>query len=87
MTICSTCQSEWGGANTCHCSGCHTTFTGITAFDAHRRGGQCIPAESAGLTLTKRAYPCYGYPSDDSGAWWADSAETEGGQLTIGTRP
>lgn len=87
MTICAKCSAEWGGMNTCHCSGCHTTFTGITAFDAHRRGGQCIPAESAGLTLTKRAYPCYGYPADDSGAWWADSGETEDGQLTIGAQP
>ena len=76
MIACEKCSATWGGMNTAHCSGCHTTFTGITAFDAHRRGGECIPAESAGLTLTKRAYPCYGYPSDDSSAWWESEAQS-----------
>lgn len=71
MTECSKCSAEWGGMNTAHCAGCHTTFTGITAFDAHRRGGECIPAECVGLSLTKRAYPCYGYPSDENDTWWA----------------
>lgn len=56
--------------NTGHCMACHTTFTGITAFDAHRRGGTCHAPVSVGLVLTKRAYPCYGYPADDSGSWW-----------------
>jgi hypothetical protein len=75
MTVCTKCAAEWGGMNTCHCSGCHLTFTGLTAFDAHRRGGECRPADSVGLSLTKRAYPCYGYPSDDTGAWWGDRSE------------
>jgi hypothetical protein len=25
-----------------HCSACHVTFGGITGFDRHRRGGECI---------------------------------------------
>lgn len=80
MTIkCPRCPAEWSGMNTGHCATCHTTFTGITAFDAHRRNGQCLPPESAGLSLTKRAYPCYGYPSDDSSAWWADGIASAGG--------
>lgn len=75
MTACSRCTAEWGGLTTCHCSGCHVTFTGISAFDAHRRAGKCLPAESVGLSPTNRAYPCYGYPRDDSAAWWTDGAE------------
>jgi hypothetical protein len=72
VTVCSTCSAEWGGMNTAHCARCHTTFTGITAFDAHRRGGICIPAESVGLSRTNRAYPCHGYPTDESDRWWAN---------------
>lgn len=31
-----------------HCAACHTTFGGITGFDRHRRGGEClIPADLA----------------------------------------
>lgn len=37
----------------CHCSTCHQTFGSITYFDAHRKGGDCIPPHKlkAGLTL------------------------------------
>ncbi|MDH6282882.1 hypothetical protein [Prescottella agglutinans] len=67
MTKCPRCKAEWGGMNTGHCTGCHTTFSGITAFDAHRRAYRCLTPEAAGLTLTNRNYPCYGYPGDNSG--------------------
>lgn len=26
----------------CHCAACHETFTGIVAFDEHRRGFACL---------------------------------------------
>lgn len=32
------CGAYWGGSKTCHCARCHRTFTGLTAFDAHRPG-------------------------------------------------
>ncbi|WP_445944812.1 MULTISPECIES: FDXHR family putative zinc-binding protein [unclassified Rhodococcus (in: high G+C Gram-positive bacteria)] len=67
---CTKCGAVWSGMNTGHCMACHTTFTGITAFDAHRRGGACQTPDSVGLSLTKRAYPCYGYPSDETDHWW-----------------
>lgn len=30
-----------------HCGGCDRHFTGLTAFDAHRIGGECKEPESA----------------------------------------
>lgn len=38
MNTCNGCGSAWGGALTAHCSNCHKTFSGLTAFDKHRAG-------------------------------------------------
>jgi hypothetical protein len=38
---CSGCDNGWTGTSACHCCACHRTFTGITAFDIHRTGGEC----------------------------------------------
>lgn len=35
---CGGCDSRWGGLLTSHCTGCHQTFSGLTAFDKHRTG-------------------------------------------------
>jgi len=43
---CDGCHQRWGGYNTAHCCGCHETFTGITAFDAHRTGSHTETGES-----------------------------------------
>lgn len=64
MAICGRCRAQWGGLNTCHCAGCHRTFTGITAFDHHRKGGECQHPNDIGLKLTDRKYECFGYPTD-----------------------
>ena len=70
---CAKCPSRWAGANTAHCTACHLTFTGLTAFDKHRtgshsdrRGRFCLAPEVVGLVLTSRLYPCYGEPIDDT---------------------
>lgn len=39
VITCSGCTAEWTGVSRAHCSGCHHTFTGITAFDRHRDAG------------------------------------------------
>lgn len=39
------CGKTWeqAGNKSGHCSGCHETFYGLTAFDAHRKHGVCLP--------------------------------------------
>lgn len=32
------CGAWWTGFNSGHCTACHRTFTGLSAFDAHRTG-------------------------------------------------
>ena len=34
------------GDSTCHCSGCHKSFAGLTAFDRHRTGGTCAELDA-----------------------------------------
>lgn len=56
------CGVTWSGFNRSHCGagGCHRTFTGTTAFDAHRRDGAC--AENlAEIGLVPRG-ELWGYP-------------------------
>ena len=38
------CGGHWwqSGNRTGHCSACHRNFDGISAFDRHRRDGQCL---------------------------------------------
>ena len=56
---CSGCSHTWTGTSRCHCASCHATFTGISAFDEHRRGGRCQHPESAGLVHGTHGY--WGY--------------------------
>lgn len=70
-TVCSRCDAWWGGLNTSHCSACHQTFTGLSAFDKHRTGSHanstrhCVAPESVGLVDAGRAYPCWAF----EGTW------------------
>ena len=76
---CTRCTNRWGGLNTAHCAACHETFTGLTAFDAHRTGSHakstrhCANPTDVGLVNAGRAYPCWGFPSD--GKHWFSSAD------------
>lgn len=65
-----TCGARWNGENTAHCSGCHQTFTGLTAFDKHRSGSHvtgrhCQDPWDIGLVDAGRAYQCWGFPNTD----------------------
>lgn len=33
-----------------HCALCHLTFSGVTAFDKHRKAGVCTSPQAMGLT-------------------------------------
>lgn len=61
------CQARWAGMSTAHCATCHLTFTGPSAFDTHRRGGECTTPGDAGLIAHQRAgYLAFGRPGDDT---------------------
>ena len=63
------CGATWGGLSTCHCAGCCMTFSGLTAFDAHRKGGACLTPGDAKLVDSGRDYVCFGFPGTGD-AWW-----------------
>lgn len=46
---CSGCQISWSASSACHCSGCHQTFSGVTAFDRHQRRGRHLPPYLLGM--------------------------------------
>lgn len=72
---CARCANRWDGYNTAHCGACHETFTGVEAFDRHRKGAyepdarRCVVPESAGLELDpSRTYKCYRRSRSDRAA-------------------
>jgi hypothetical protein len=63
------CAARWSGSGTCHCGtqNCHQTFTGVGAFDRHRKGGTCNDPATVGLVpATGRAFQAWTFPSEDS---------------------
>ena len=85
---CPRCDTRWGGPLTCHCTACHRTFSGITAFDKHRtgshtKGRSCLDPETAvferadgttwGLVKLGRRYECWGFEND--GYWGSDEQQ------------
>lgn len=62
------CGARWAGYRTMHCAACHGfTFTGETAFLAHRSGGRCRPPVEVGLSLVGgRAYEVWGRTGEES---------------------
>lgn len=69
------CGARWSGARTAHCGGtCHRTFSGVSTFDAHRRGGRCVdpevlPPDGPGLMVVPgRAYEVWGTFSEPDDA-------------------
>ena len=50
------CGASWAARTWAHCGGCHATFSGITTFDAHRRGGTCLAPADVGLELRNGAF-------------------------------
>lgn len=59
------CGAWWTGLSTCHCAGCHVTFTGISAFDKHRVHGRCVDPVTIGLVPADREWIGWARP----GTW------------------
>lgn len=41
------CGAGWRSRRAAHCAACHLTFSSDSAFDAHRRAGQCLDPATA----------------------------------------
>lgn len=52
--VCNGCSATWTGSLACHCSVCHETFVGITAFDRHRVSYACKLPNKIGLVVGSR---------------------------------
>jgi len=79
VTTVNCCDASFTGMNTCHCTSCHATFTGITVFDKHRSGSHaqstrhCLdPAamtDADGMPVfadAGRGYPCWSMADSDN---------------------
>jgi hypothetical protein len=67
MTTCNGCASTWSGLSVCHCSICHRTFTGLSAFDKHRLRGQCCnPADRGLVRIVRQAWAGWGSAREDT---------------------
>lgn len=51
---CGRCGSRWAGLSAAHCGSCHSTFSSVTGFDRHRKGGECVEPVSVGLVWKER---------------------------------
>jgi hypothetical protein len=62
------CGSWWTGAERSHCGSCHLTYSSLTAFDRHRKAGQCQPPASVGLVPRVKPYgTLWGFPAPEGG--------------------
>lgn len=57
-----------------HCSACHHTFSGITAFDRHRRAGACLSPLTIGLHADRRGVWRHPGPDDTQRSAWPQRA-------------
>lgn len=60
------CDAWWTGLSAGHCSVCGHTFTSVSGFDKHRRGGRCLDPATVGLAPADKPWPGWSWPS---GGW------------------
>lgn len=48
------CTAGWQPGRKCHCRGCGNNFSTPANFDKHRRNGECVPPDKAGLVMNQR---------------------------------
>lgn len=80
---CGGCPAAWTGIGKCHCSGCHRTFSALSAFDLHRRlrggHGSCVDPATL-LTGTGAAVLV-----ERNGVWSAPAMDADTVALRRGT--
>lgn len=71
------CGRWWTGAERSHASCCHETFSSLSAFDAHRKGGRCNPPASVGLIARPKPFgDLWGWPAPEGGYHFQTAEET-----------
>lgn len=58
-----------------HCGACHHTFSGVTAFDRHRRAGECLSPLAIGLRADRKGIWRYPAPDPTQRIVWPQRAE------------
>lgn len=62
------CGSWWTGNERSHCGGCCRTYSSLTSFDRHRKGGHCNDPASVGLVAREKPYgTLWGLPAPVGG--------------------
>jgi hypothetical protein len=62
------CGKWWTGAERSHASCCHETFSSLSAFDLHRKGGRCNDPAGMGLVAREKPYgTLWGWPAPVGG--------------------
>jgi hypothetical protein len=62
------CKQWWTGNERSHASCCCRTFTSLTAFDRHRKGGHCNAPDTVGLIARQKPYgELWGLPGPEGG--------------------
>ena len=62
------CRRWWTGAERSHASCCHETFSSLSAFEQHRKGGRCNNPADAGLVAREKPYgTLWGWPAPEGG--------------------
>lgn len=70
------CGRWWTGNERSHCSGCHETYSSLSAFDAHRKGGQCHAPAAVGLIARRKPFgDLWGWPAPEGGHRFHDTGE------------
>lgn len=62
---CGGCTERWSGSAVCHCSGCHRTFTGLTAFDYHQTEKGCRDPRAVKKPMRTDGYGRWGWPETE----------------------
>jgi len=83
---CNTCGTQWrqSGNRTGHCSGCHRTFSGIAAFDAHQTvpEGRIVCRDPGTLTTHSGAAKWRTYRDECGALVWRSAVELPEGAFS-----
>lgn len=66
VTCTDSCRKPNSGGRQAHCSVCHRTFSGVSGFDDHRKGGRCVLPDD----VTEKDGLWGRWGTTDGKVWW-----------------